>query len=352
MTIFSFGCIDLKPEDNNGAPIDNIIIFSTSDFNTAFINVFSKTDFKAYTDLAPISSDHHIYTYQNNIYILNRFGSDNIEKISILENYQIAYEESLENYSNPHSMVFLNENTALVSLYGKDYLITVSLAEGKIMESLPFSHLNDMDGLPEFGPMRAVGNNIFLISQQLNRNTSPWEPASRTIMTIIDKNNLSSSVDKEIPCANPDTRIREFGGILYFGCPGKWGLTDGRLLSYEISIDSFQTILTENDIEGNLGLSGFDITDLIVIDHQEFFITGYTDTFTKSLAIHYKAGSFSILADTTDGYFSSIEKDAQYIYLADRKISNPGIHIFNTSDYSKRAFISTDLPPYGISIPQ
>lgn len=342
--------MDLKPGDNINVPTDNIVLFTTNDFNTAFVNVFSKDNFEAYFDLAPISTDHKIYTYQNYIYILNRFGYDNIQKISINENYRILYEESLGSYANPYDIIFLNEIHGLVSLYGKDFISLINLSNGQVQQNYSFSHLNDQDSFPELASLYLADDNIYLLSQQMNRTVSPWEPASSGKMSILDKNSFEYLSTIDVPCSNPDTKIYSLGDSLVFGCPGKWGLDDGKLISYNMLSDSFHDIITEAEITAALGISQFDIIGFVALQSDKYLITGYTDNYNKSLLILIYSGSIFLLKETTNGYFSSIEKDDQNIYLADRKITNPGIYILDLNTLNEIQFISTNLPPYQIYI--
>ncbi len=349
ITLLFSRCVELSPPSGTDAPYSHVLVFSTSDFNTGFLNVLSLDDFSLYPDIAPVSPDNRVWVFQNSAYVLNRYGYDNIQKFSMTEGYRNVYEESIGRLSNPYGISFLNDQYGFISLYGDSHAALVNLFNGKPERIFSLSSVNDADGIPESAAVYLKDNKIYLLIQNQNRNNSPWLPAATAKMVVYDKTSMMPEDIKNVPCSNPDTSIHEYADILYFGCPGQWNSPDGKLLSYNPATETFGEIFNEAQAQAALSLSGaLDITNLEVLAQNHFIFTAYTDNFGKSLLVEYRAGIFRLIRETTNGYFSDLEINPDYLFVADRNFTCPGLHIYHRSDISYFRFIPTGLPPYSL----
>jgi hypothetical protein len=355
-----YSCTEIPQSAVIDAPAKNILLMTTSDFSTGHISVLELDTHKVYKDILPAHSDSLVKYSGNMYFILNRLGEDNITRIDPNNKWQVLYEKSTGKKSNPYDIAVISEDTAIMSLFGKDYIIVINPKTGKIIKEINVSKFADNDNIPEISALFYYDNYIYAVAGRLNRNitgNSIWPPVGESYLLKISTTTFEVEANMILPFSNPLSKMRYSSSrqTIYFAASAmfatKYSL-DGGVVEFHLPSQTFlESPLTEEQ-------AGFEITDAILIYDNLGFILGLDDennsyfaafdpqqkTLIKKIAkINYFSG----------GYFTDMVADSFYnIYLADRTAKNPGIRIFD-SDTLKEITdkpIRVGLPPYSLEI--
>jgi hypothetical protein len=304
-----------------------------------------------------VHSDAVARYYGGLVYVVNRFGGDNIQILNPGTGFGTVRQFSVGNGSDPHDVVVVSPTKAYVTRYNQTDMWIVNPSTGLQTGSVDFSSFADVDGIPEMDQMALVGDNLFVTVQRIDRNT--WGPAGQSYVAVIDVN-TDTFVDTDhmtpgtqaiaLTGTNPYTTLQldSYSGNLYVGCAGYWGLQDGRVETIDpYSLSHTGTIFTETaaggdflDVEIVLGQYGFALiqnasfhTELISFDPQTGLKTGTL----------YNPGAYVLqdieLAPTGE------------LFLADRTVTNPGIRVYDAETGAQITTVPIDvgLPPFDIT---
>jgi YVTN family beta-propeller protein len=129
----------------------------------------------AQNSLAPSGSDLTVVSYDKYFYRMERSGAHNITKYDVNEPdtpiWQFSTEGNEAN-SNPHDLVFVNEEKAYLIRYGSDkaWIVNPSAASESAFKTgeLDLSNYSDDDGTPEMDSGIIVGNMLFITLQRID----------------------------------------------------------------------------------------------------------------------------------------------------------------------------------------
>lgn len=170
-------------------------------------------------DLLPTISDIMVAAHKNYFYRLERFQADNITKFDLAAPSTPIYQYSLldtgeTGSSNPHAMLFLNDQKAYLLRYGqtKAWIVNpsaASQAEFKLGE-LDLSSYADGDGIPEMDSGVIVDGVLYIAMQRLDRDNG-WVPSNTSYVALFD-----TATDTEI-----DTGVTNSDGVKGIPLPVK-----------------------------------------------------------------------------------------------------------------------------------
>jgi DNA-binding beta-propeller fold protein YncE len=104
---------------------------TTTDFTTGSYSTINLRDLTADVDLPSqvgiIESDNWAVYHNNRVYIINRFGFDNITVLDTADLTTAVAQFSTGNGTNPQDMAFVSDTKAYVSLLGSNDLLIVDL---------------------------------------------------------------------------------------------------------------------------------------------------------------------------------------------------------------------------------
>lgn len=331
---------------------------TTTDYSTGSCSKIGLVPpYAATKNLQSIHSDAVARYYGGLIYVVNRYLGDNIQILNPATGFSTVRQFSVGNGSDPHDIVVLSPTKAYVTRYNATRMWIVNPSTGLQTGSIDFSSFADVDGIPEMHEMILVGTNVFVTVQRIDRNT--WGPAGQSYVAVIDIN-TDTFVDTDpgtpgtqaiaLSRANPYStpRLDPYGGFIYFGCAGFWGLRDGGVETidpYALSLNG--TIFTETaaggdflDVEIVLGQYGFAViqnasfnTELITFDPQTGLKTGTV----------YNPGAY-VIQDIN-------VSPTREIFLADRTPVAPGIRVYDAATATEITTgpIDVGLPPFDIT---
>jgi len=310
----------------------------TTDYETSGSSTKIEIDspWGATSDLEPVGSDPVVRQYRNKIYVVNRLYADNIQVLDPALGYDTILEFSVGAGSNPQDIVFVNEERAYVSRYESNWLYEVNPSTGAILDSIDLSVFSDADGLPEMSQMIVSGDTLFVQIQRIDR--SLWLPAPPSCLAVIDiRSNTVIDVDAgtpgvqgiELTGLNPNGPMHcdRAEGRIYVAETGEYLASDGGIESVHMATLSAEGyVVTEGDLGGDVGIFGLGSERGFVIVSDDWFWTVRLVSFSRS------TGSVLDTLYSTDGYVPDMEVDTSsaQIFLCDRKVSAPGVHVFHT----------------------
>jgi DNA-binding beta-propeller fold protein YncE len=336
---------------------ENHVFAVTTDYFTSGSSAAIEIEppWPATTGLEPVSADPVVRYAGGRIYVVNRFGADNIQVIDP-ETFDTIAECSVGAGSNPNDIVVIDEHRAYVTRYETAELYEFDPITCTVLDVIDLSVFADADGIPEMSVMALDGTHLFVQIQRWDRDISPWEPVPPSYLAVIDiTTNAIVDVDPVAPGVqaialtglNPfgQMRIDETERRLYVPEPGVYQTADGGIDAVDLdTFDALGFITTEAQLGGDLG--PFDFASFT----EGFAVAGAFDFSTYRL-VRFSRATGNVLGTlyTTTGLIPDIECDppSSQAFLADRRVTAPGVHVFDlaTGNRLTGAPINVGLPP-------
>jgi len=339
----------------------------TGDFETGSYAVLPIQDPRAAAvDLGAVHGDAVARTYENQIYVVNRFGADNIQRIDPQQNWETVFQCSVGNGSNPHDIAFASPRKAYVSRYEESSVAIVDPSVGPDCEGfwigeIDLSSFADADGIPEMDQMVIVNGLLFVALQRLNRNLF-FEPTDASFLVVIDtatdqpidtRPNTPAIDPIELTWTNPlgagkglpldpatgDILVVQVGSFATIGDGGVETIAPTTFARSRI-------LITEEDL-------GLNITDFVAVDGRNAWAIAVDEHFLNQVVqidmnlreiVQTPLRSETILTDM------EFEPQSGSIWLSDRSFDNAGVRVFQASDGAgiENPPFTTGLPPVDI----
>ncbi|MFI5370789.1 MAG: FlgD immunoglobulin-like domain containing protein [Candidatus Eisenbacteria bacterium] len=325
-----------------------------TDFSTGSLDAVDLSTRVVTPDAAEIGSDAVARWYQGKLYVVNRYGGDNIQVIDPSAGYGTVRQFSVGNGTNPQDIAFLSGTKAYVSRYGASSIAIVDPSSGASLGGISLAPFADGDGLPEMARMVRVDRWLFVACQRLTgfvaSNPSLVVVVDTQADTVFDVDPVTPGV-QAIPLAlrNPVTTF-EFDRSrtrLLIGCAGNFGVLDGGVEAIDpVGLTDLGPVATE------AGLGG-DIADIAVRDaHHAYAIVSSGSANTLRAwdpasgdtlkTIYSIAGGFSLPDMEMD--------DRGELYVCRNDFIAPGLLVFDTAtDALVAGPLSTGLPPVAVT---
>ncbi len=305
-----------------------------------------------------ISSDAAAQVFGPRVYVINRFGFDNIQVLDAQFGYTTMTQVSVGNGSNPQDIAVYKGPKAFVSRLGNSALWIGNPFTLTTLAEIDLSPYADADGNPEAAKMVLVDNRLFVALQMLD---PLWSPTAKSSIAVIDTDNNTLVTVIDLATTNPFSRLIYNPGDskIYVGCSGgfqSWGFPAGDGGVETITIDTVNDVYTPNGIVvGEIALGG-DINHLAVVSSTQAYALVSDVTFQNHLVkFNPQTGVVDPPMLSTFNWIADMVLDSSgYLYLADRDFTNPGVQIWDTATDTEIATspISTGLPPYWLAVVQ
>ena len=253
LLVLSFGWA--LPAVSQGAVHQKAVI-TTTDYTTTAITVIGVDEPRTtQTDQAALASDEHVVTYGNFFYRIGRYNNDWVAKFHVSDPETPIYQYSVlespgASSGNPHDLVFVNENKAYLLFLGLDVIWIVNPsatreANFKIGEIQIDAAYDDGDGIPEVHAGLIHDGKLYVIIQQLDENTSWWDPARSGYCAVYDVTtdqeiDTSGGSPKgiELGIHNPQTiKYLAANDTIYISGVGNYVINDGQFLAGIAEVD-------------------------------------------------------------------------------------------------------------------
>jgi hypothetical protein len=207
-------------------------------------------------DSLPIYNDSRIFVRGGSVYVLERFGADNLLKYDPV-NRKVVYQEHLGDGTNPSDFLIREDGTAIVSLADSPKLIVVDTATGKTLRSVDFSayaHVPDSVGSrtgysPHAFALALAGDSLLV---GLQRRNSDWmQYGELSVILVLDAKTLEVRDTLQAPAYNA-SNLWVTDDAIFFACQGRYDSLDGGLYRWTRGTGTFASLFTEDELEGNV----------------------------------------------------------------------------------------------------
>ncbi len=324
-------------------------IVTTTDFATGSLATISPEG-EVSVNILLINSDATVVFYSGLVYVINRFGADNILVLDPEDLSNPKVQHSVGNGTNPQDIEFASPDKAYVSRLNSAELLIIDPKDGNELGQIDLSAFADSDGIPEIAQMAMVGDKLFVTCQRLEN----FAPTDKSVVVVIDtKTDTIVDVDPQRDGVQAiDLAVKQpfsldlFKGKLYLVSPNAFFDKEGG-----IEVVDPATFRTRGVIVSEESLGG-DITGIAMLSEEKGYAVVSDESFNNFVKpFNPETGEVSkALEGHSGGSTPNIAIDNGLLYVPDRSITNPGILIYDTvSDVKIAGPIDTGLPPFFIA---
>ncbi len=329
----------------------------TTDFSTGSLSAVNLGTRAVAIDVASVNSDAVLRWYGGLVYVVNRFGQDNIQVIDPAQNYATVRQFSTGNGSNPQDICFVSPNKAYVTRYELGDLLIVNPSTGGSLGTIPLATFADADGIPEMARMVRVANRVFVALQRLDRNGG-FQPTDKSLVAVIDAG-ADTVLDadpllagKQAIALQRKNPVTDFAfdaptSRLLIGCAGAFGVRDGGIEYVDpVHLTSLAVAIGETALGGDLGdlvWNGPAHSYAIVSDAGfNTLLVSWSATTGQKLATVYSPGGFSL---------NDCElNDRGELYVCNNNLFAPGLFVFRAgADTLIAGPLDCGLPPFAVT---
>ncbi len=329
-------------------------VFET-DYSTGSFSAVNTTTHSPSCDVASVHSDARLRWYAGRVYVVNRFGADNIQVIDP-STYGTVNQFSVGNGANPYDIAFVSPTKAYVTRYERTDLWVMDPTSGAHTGTISLAAFADADGIPEMDRLMMVGPLLFVSLQRVNRNAG-FIPTDTSLVAVIDTR-TDTIVDCDaitpgvqaiaLQLENPVTAFQfdPATSRLLLGCVGFYGALDGGIERINpVSLASEGVVAREDSLGG-------DVADLIWRDGAKSYaivsdagfntlLISWSPATGRKLATVYAPGGF-VLGDA--------EITGNELWVCNGSFVSPGIRVFSTTtDTQQGGAITCSLPPASLT---
>lgn len=325
-------------------------VFET-DYSTGSLSAVNTATRVPACDVASPHSDARLRWYNGRLYVINRFGADNIQVVDPAT-YGTLLQFSVGNGANPYDIAFASPAKAYVTRYESANLWIVNPATGAHTGTISLAAFADADGIPEMDHLMMVGPLLFVSLQRVNRNAG-FTPTAFSLVAVIDtRTDTLVDCDAAAPgvqaialaLKNPVTAFQfdRATSRLLLGCVGFYGALDGGIERIDpVALASAGVAAREDSLGG-------DIADVVWRDAAKSYaivsdasfntlLVSFSPTTGRRLATVYAPGGFTL---------GDAELDGDQLWVCDGSFSAPGVRVFSTvTDLAVGGAITCSLPP-------
>jgi hypothetical protein len=339
------------------ARCDDFAFITTTDYETGSSSViYMDGSHTNDNNVASIHSDAVSRYYQGLVYVVNRYGADNIQVLDPSTGFSTTLQFSVGNGSNPKDIAFYSPTKAYVTRYETNSLWIVNPSTGDHLDSIDLSSYADSDGLCEMDQMLMLEQTLYVTIQRLDRDN--WLPVGDSYVAVIDAtadtlidvdNSTPGTQSIALPGTNPVSNIQynRFKDNIFVSCVGQWAVNDYGVV--EIDPQTYQStccMLDESE-------AGGDINDVEIFSPTKGYAIITNSSFnTELISFNPATGEkLATIYNPGDYVINDIETSPEEeLYLADQTETNPGIRIYDieTDTEIPCSPIDVGLPPFDI----
>ena len=328
----------------------------TTDFSTGSLSTVNLDTRAVSQDVEPAGSDATFRWYQGNLYVVNRFGGDNVQVVDGAT-LNTVHQWSTGNGTNPQDICFVSPTKAYVTRYESGDLLILNPQTGASPGVIHLGPFADADGIPEMAHMIRVERYVFVALERLNR-AAGFAPTDSSLVAVIDsQTDTVVDVDPVAPGVqailltgkNPITQF-EFdrtSSRLLIGCAGAFGALDGGVEWIDpVNFRSLGFAITESALGGDLS----DVTwwhpdhSYAIVSDASFntVLVSWNPATGQKLGTVFAPGGFSL---TDSGV-----NDRDELYVCANDLFAPGLHVFAAgTDAHLAGPLDCGLPPHDVT---
>lgn len=359
LSLTAVGCTDGSVEEPPVVvDIPEFAFVTTTDFQTGSSSaIAADSNRTTVVNVAAVHSDAVARYFDGLVYVVNRFGGDNIQILDPTNGFVTVRQFSVGNGSDPHDIAVVSATKAYVTRYNDTKLWIVNPSSGQQTGAIDLAMFADSDGIPEMDYMTLVGGRLFVTLQRIDRNTN-WGPTGVSYMVIvdvatnalIDPDPLSPGLALTLAGTNPFSTIETdpVSGNLCVASVGEWGTADGGVETVDpVTLQSEGFVFAEATVAG-------DITDVVLVSADRGYVIFNDASFNNVLAaFNPQTGASAGVVYAPGGFvLRDVElSPAGELFVTDRTPTKPGIRSYDAVTGMEKTTdpIDVGLPPFDIT---
>jgi len=321
-------------------------------------------------------NDSFVRSHNGKVYVVGRFNSDSVTVIDSvntqgdpLSNYSVGKTDPGGNFdipspqasTNPQDIEFINDSVAYMSFLGATAVLKLNPLTGERLGLIDISAFTEGgDGLPEANQMVRVGNFLYVILQQLDRQNA-FEPLQGMIIkidtltdTVVDLDPVAEGIQGIfLQRKNPSNIVYlEDTKELFVQCVGSFADTEikGGIEVIDTTTDTSKGVrVTEETAQ-------LQIANIALCNAAKGYVLGYDPSF-NSIISEFNPTSGEIVNDAflQASYFIEDIKTGCLscgctLFTTDRSDEDPGIIAIDTKTNTIIGKSATDLPMHFMSV--
>ncbi|OED40202.1 hypothetical protein AB833_12290 [Chromatiales bacterium (ex Bugula neritina AB1)] len=186
----TLGSISVTEIAAGNAPVA-VVATRAFDFSAGAVSLVTTTSpFSGVTGVNASGSDIRVRSFGDNYYVLEGFGTSTLTRYSVSSPDQVALQVSTntansDEDSNPHDLVFVNDEKAYLLRYGSGEIWVVNPTAtdeaGFFLNTIDLSGY-DADGVPEMHRGAIVDGRLYVLMQRLDQ----FAPSQSAYVAVID----------------------------------------------------------------------------------------------------------------------------------------------------------------------
>jgi hypothetical protein len=324
------------------------LYITETDFKSGYMEWMSIKTNKITTGGLAVFGDLGIRTFGNYIYLIERYGADNISKYDPSKSGESAflYQKKLGDNWNPQDIEFVSETKAYIANMNEPKITIFDPSTGTFLKNIDISeytYIPDTNTSPHANDLQLVGSDLYVMLQRRN-GFSPGAPTmilkiNTTTDEITDSITLNYKNGHSMIYAN---------GALYISSPGSnYVVGDGGIEKVDLLTKKVSAIIDESVLGGSPNY-------IVHKEGEHFYITNYVgwqnvqvleiDAATKKIVDTLKG-----IKDAFGGiYFDEISNK---LFVGERDDIEMGVKIFeNNRQIGSTVRTANTLAPSGFVI--
>jgi DNA-binding beta-propeller fold protein YncE len=350
VVLFS-GCILDPGDSDNDTPLEtqpSRLFVLESDFQSGKVEWIATATAAVENGGFAVYHDALIRSYGGHVYILEKFGADNIIKFdpALTDEEGILYQVHLGDNWNPVDIEFSGDTKAYIANQEEPEITIFDPSAGKATGAIDISAYTfnpDSNSSPHANRMVLVDGMLYVMLQRRNG----WDPGAATLILVIDTG--SDEIADTIACvfANGNDMALA-GGALYVTNPGNALVAgDGAIEKIDLASKEVSTVITEDELGGNPN-------QICHIEGSRFYVQNYVGwEDVRVMEIDVSDGSIVETLPEIKDAFGGICYDSVdgILYVGERNAAGPGVRVFkNNEQVTGPLHSDNSLPPAGMVV--
>ena len=298
----------------------------------------------------PIYRDAAVRTHGGYLYILERFGADNIIKFDPSKTDQsgVLYQVPIGDNYNPQDIEFVSATKAYIANQNHPSISIFNPSTGAVTGSIDISAYTfnpDSNVSPYANQMALAGANLYVMLQRRDG----WNPGAPTLIITINTATDAVSAADTFACTFKNGYDMVYvDGALYVTNPGSWyDIADGGIEKIVLATKTVSTVMTEATLGGNPN-------QIVHKSGTRFYVQTYVGW--KNVAVkEIDAATGAVIAtlpDIVDAFGGIYYDDFENkLYVGERDPATVGVKVFE-NNVKTAGPLKTDasLPPTGMVV--
>jgi len=358
-TLLAWGCLQgTNPTGPEDSSTQKLFIFQSDftsgilqwmDVDTNLISPDVDTNLIS-SDYVSVYKDAVLDTYDGYVYILERFGADNVLKFdpAYSDESGVLYQTHIGDNYNPQDIAFISATKAYISNQNKPEISIFNPEQGTISGSIDLTSftLNPESNIsPHANKLAVSGTTLYVMLQRRDG----WAPGAPTLIVPIDTETDEIVVSDTISCTYKNGYDMVLvDGNLYVTNPGStFSTEDGAIEKINLATKEVTTVIDEATLGGNPN-------QIVHISGSLFYVQNYIGLENVAV-VQIDASNGSVvetLPEIKDAFGGiAFDPQSEMLFVGERGSASVGVRVFKDNKQIAGPFKNNNtLPPSSLTL--